>query len=588
MLCAAVLLGACGGSRVPQQVASQGPATHVPQGRTPLFQYLYLEANREKLAGNYAEAYDLLRHCQVLQPDAPELLSDLGLFELMLHNDSVGVGLLKKASATDAQNPYYKETLASYYLERHDVAQALPALEDLAAMQPQRVELQMQLVQLYNSTNRFEDAIRALDRIETLEGKSAHTAYQKFALYKQLNNEQKAFAELEALCREYPHEMSYRLAVGNQLLLAGRHEEALRVFDEVRQKEPGHKSLPLSMLEYYRQVGRDSLFASMRDSLMYAPGTDTDVRAQLVRDYVDEQVQADSAGKARLEQAFGRLLAHFPEDINLLQLRAAYLATYEPDNEPLFVDAMERVIRVEPDNVQAISYLIQHYGTHKDFVRLEDLCRRAVIAHPEELVFHYYLGVACWQMEKRDDALKAFQDGVLQKDDDSRPAMVADLFSQMGDVLYEMGRKQQAYAAYDSCLAYQADNVGCLNNYAYYLSLENENLDKAEEMSYRTIRLEPNNKTYLDTYAWILFQKERYAEAQAYMNRVVPPASTDSALLADDDLSAVVLEHAGDVAACNGQLEQAMRFWQLAQRMGGTGLTTALPRKIKQKKYLRK
>ena len=67
MLCAAVLLGACGGSRVPQQVASQGPATHVPQGRTPLFQYLYLEANREKLAGNYAEAYDLLRHCQVLR-----------------------------------------------------------------------------------------------------------------------------------------------------------------------------------------------------------------------------------------------------------------------------------------------------------------------------------------------------------------------------------------------------------------------------------------------------------------------------------------------------------------------------------------
>ena len=131
------------------------------------------------------------------------------------------------------------------------------------------------------------------------------------------------------------------------------------------------------------------------------------------------------------------------------------------------------------------------------------------------------------------------------------------------------------------------DNVSCLNNYAYYLSLQERELDKAEEMSYRSIRLQPDNKTFLDTYAWILFMKERYSEAQHYMDRVCPPDSTDSVLLADDALSGVVFEHAGDIAACNGLIDQAVRFWTLAQQTGGNGLTAVLPKKIKLKKYIK-
>ena len=599
-------MGSCGTSRVTTSSqlstlhSAQRDASHLKNSqlstfnsqlstfnRPPLFRYFYQEANREKLGGRYAEAYDLYRYCLTIAPDAPELLYDLGLFELMLHNDSVGVSMLTRASALDSANAYFKETLASYFLDHHDTQRALPVLEELSEMQPKRVELLAQLVRLYNLNQRYEDAIRVLNRIEVLEGKSAQVSYQKFALYKSLKQEKKAFAELESLCQEFPHEMGYRLAIGNQLLLADRPAEALRVFEEVRRQEPNHKSLPLSMLEYYRRTGADSLFVTMRDSLLYASGTDSEIRSELMRDYVSEQVREDSVGRKRLEQSFDSLLTSFPEDLGLLQLRAAYLATYEPNNESRFIDVMERVIRVEPDNVQAISYLIQYYGTHKDFDRLEDLCRRAVIVNPEELVFHYYLGVACWQAGKLEDALKAFRDGVLQKTDESRPEMVADLFSQMGDVLHELGRKQESYNAYDSCLVYQDDNVGCLNNYAYYLSLENQNLDKAEEMSYRTIRLEPKNKTYLDTYAWILFQKERYNEAQAYMDLVVPPSQTDSALLADTEIAGVVLEHAGDVAACNGNIEQALRFWLLAQKMGGDGLTALLPQKIKLKKYIK-
>lgn len=548
--------------------------------------YLFQEATKLKMQERHSQAYDLLRHCYDICPNAPEVLYELALYHLYFRQDSIALGYLRRAAELDPQNTFYKEAVATYYLNRNDAETALPYLEAIFELKPTRSDVLAQLTRIYSAIGREADAIRALDRIEVLEGKLASVSYQKFALYKQMGQIDKGFAELESLCREYPHDMSYRLAIADQLLAADRDAEALRIYDEVRTAEPENVSLHLSMLQYYRHAGEDSLFAAVRDSLLFAPRSESEVRVALMRDFIASEVRDDSLGRQHIVERFDSLDAHFGRDIDLLQLRAAYLATYDKQNDSDFVDVMDKVVELEPGNTQAVFYLIQYYGQHQQFQHLEDICRRAVITHPEELVCHFYLGVALYQQDKKTEAMKAFEDGIVQKTDESRPTMVADLYSILGDIYYEMGRERDAFAAYDSCLVYQDDNVGCLNNYAYYLSLLDRDLDKAEEMSYRTIRLEPENKTYLDTYAWILFMKGRYAEAEHYIGRVCPPDSTDDVLLAMDGVSGVVLEHAGDIAAMNGNTERALRFWLLAQKAGGSGLTATLPRKIKLRKYI--
>ena len=593
----AVALTACHSSKTARQAAPAAPApvpvvqsrlTSLSASDRARLDYIYQEATRQKLVENHSGAFDLLCHAYDICPDAPEVLYDLALYRLALRQDSLAERLFVRAAALDPQNTYYKEALASFYLQRRRTEEALPQLETLATLQPKRTDVLSQLVTIYSNLDRPADAIRTLDRIELLDGKMASVSYRKFALYKSMEKEQEAFAELESLCEEYPHEMSYRLAIGDQLLTAGRIDEAEKVYDEVRRTEPDNLGLKLSMLELYRQTEQDSLFRATRDSLLYAPKTESDTRAALLRDLISSEMKDDSIGRQRVEQAFARLDEAFPQDLALLQLRAAYLATYDKSNDSAFVAVMDRVNELEPANTQALFYLIQYYAEHQDFEHLENICRRAVLTHPEELLCHYFLGVALYQQDKKREALAAFRAGIVQKNEDSRPAMVADLYSVMGDILHEMGSEREAYAAYDSCLVYQDDNVQCLNNYAYYLSLQETDLDRAEEMSYRTIRLQPNNKTYLDTYAWILFMKQRYSEAQIYIDRVCPPDSADAELLADPEISGVVFEHAGDIAACNGNLDQALRFWQLAQQAGGNGLTALLPRKIKLKKYIAK
>ena len=559
----------------------------LPASDRARLKYIYQEATRQKLIENHSAALDLLCHAYEICPDAPEVLYDLALYRLALRQDSLAEKLLVRAAVLDPYNTYYKEALASFYLQRRRTEDALQQLETLAALRPKRTDVLSQLVNIYTSLDRPADAIRTLDRIEVLEGKMANASYRKFQLYKSMEKEEEAFAELESLCKEYPHEMSYRLAIGDQLLQAGRIDEAEKVYDEVRRIEPDHLGLKLSMLELYRQTEQDSLFTATRDSLLFTPKTDSETRSALMRDIIATEQKADSLGPQRVQETFRRLDEAFPHDLGLLQLRAAYLATYDKSNDSAFVAVMDRVNELEPQNTQALFYLVQYYAEHQDFVRLENICRRAVLTHPEELLCHYFLGVALYQQEKKREALAAFRAGILQKNEDSRPTMVADLYSIMGDILHEMGSEREAYEAYDSCLVYQSDNVQCLNNYAYYLSLQEKDLDRAEEMSYRTIRQEPDNKTYLDTYAWILFMKQRYSEAQIYIDRVCPPDSTDEVLLLDPTISGVVFEHAGDIAACNDNPDQALRFWILAQKAGGTGLTALLPRKIKLKKYIK-
>lgn len=132
-------------------------------------------------------------------------------------------------------------------------------------------------------------------------------------------------------------------------------------------------------------------------------------------------------------------------------------------------------------------------------------------------------------------------------------------------------------AAYDSCLQWKDDNVMALNNYAYYLSEQGKDLHKAESMSYKTIKAEPNNGTYLDTYAWILFMQERYADAKTYI---------DAALKNRDSTenNSAVLEHAGDIYAMNGITDEAVEYWKKAKTDDYPSPT--LDWKIKNKQYI--
>lgn len=550
------------------------------------FDYFYLEAEKSRLAGDYASALELYQHCLDINPKAAEAVYNLGLMKLFLRQDSleIGIDMLKEACTIDSCNPWYLETLASIYLNARKTSDAVPYLEKLTKLQTKRTDVLSQLASIYRNDGHTDKAIDVLNRIEIQEGKSVQLSMEKFTLYMSKEEEDSAFMELQSLCDEYPHDLNYRVIMANQYQQAGHTEEAMEIYNDVRQKDAHNLNLMLAMMNYYRTTKDNDRFVHLRDSLLYDEANTNELRVALMRDYIDETIQ-DSTKVDGLLQTFDSLLARPQKDAQLLMLKAAYL-TYAKASDDKVADLMKQVLEVEPGNQMALSQLLQYYAPKNDFAAIEDICRKGVNYHPDELAYAYYLGLSLYQQDKRKEASEAFLQGLRTKTEEARPSLVSDMYSILGDLYYQEDRPLEAFAAYDSALVYKDDNISCLNNYAYYLSLRNEQLDKAEEMSYRTIKAEPDNITYLDTYAWILFMKKDFTNARIYMDRVVNPFFTDDELLEVEDLQGNLLEHAGDIYVECGSVDVALRYWNLALKKNDGTCTPQIKKKIKKKKYI--
>ncbi len=549
------------------------------------FDYFYLEAEKCRLQEDYSSAMDLYRHCLDINPQAPEALYNMGLLYLYLRSDSIGTAYIREACERDANNPYYLESLAALYLNKRDAELAIPVLEKMASLQSRRSDILSQLVSLYSTVGDTDKAIGALNRIELLEGPSPQVSIEKFQLYKEKEQLDSAFMQLQALCDDAPHDMNLRIVVGSQYMQAGDTLQALKIYDEVRLQEPTNTNLQLAMMDYYRDCGKDDRYNKMRDSLLYHPDSPSQLRVLLLKSYIAD-VQRDSTYAPQLCAAFDTLLARPQQDTEILIMKAAYQVFSKQPREAI-CQTMRQVLEVDPGNETALRELLQFYAEQNDDKGVEDISRRGLNYHPEEIAYAYYLGMALAEQKKLTDAAEVLQQGLRVRTEDIHPHLVSNVFGVLGDIYYQMGNEQEAFAAYDSALVYKDDNIMCLNNYAYYLSLKGELLDRAEEMSYRTIRQEPENITYLDTYAWILFMKGDYAHARSYMDKVVNPERSDEELLADSTLMGNLIEHAGDIYAHCNEPEIALRLWKLAQQKGDNSCTPQLRKKIKRKKYIR-
>ena len=535
----------------------------------------FLEAIVQRQKGNNDAVFDLLQHCIKLKPDAAEAYYFLAQYYLQLKNDSLAGQNYLKAAELEPNNTVFLETVAQWYINQQDFDNAITALERLYNEDKSRDDLLEMLCELYQQTENYPKAIETLNRIEAAEGKSEHLSYSKSEIYTKQGMKQAAIAEMEALARQYPNDLNYKGMYADKLLQNDEEQQALRLYNEILAEEPDNTRALVSLRSYYRVQGETEIADSLTERILLNPSATTEQRVYLMRQMVGESERAGGDSTQVLEM-FHKLLQQPQKDADIAALCAAYMSLKEMPRDTIAA-ILHTVLRIAPDNAGARLQLVSYAWDAKDLDEVVSLCQDARQYNPEEMAFYYYQGMAFYQKDQRDKALEAFQNGISVITQESNPAIVSDFYAVMGDLFYQKGLPQQAFEAYDSCLQWKDDNIMCMNNYAYYLSELGQQLDKAEQMSYKTIKAAPKNATYLDTYAWILFMKERYAEAKIYI---------DQALQNDSDSSAVIIEHAGDIYAKGGNVERAVALWQQAQEIDPDN--KILNRKIKRRKYIKK
>ncbi|MDY3846716.1 MAG: tetratricopeptide repeat protein [Prevotella sp.] len=542
---------------------------------TGRYERFFLDAIIEKQKGNNTTAFELLRHCLDINPNAAETHYYLALYYLKLKDNDKALEEFQKASELEPDNDNFLETLANMYLQLEDVKNATATFERLIKTEPEREDVLGMLVELYCADPaQYNKAVTTLNRIEELDGMSERISYTKASIYNKMNNKKAAVAELKKLADQYPNDLNYRVAYADQLLANGQDKKALELYKSVIKEEPDNSRVLLSMRMYFKAMNNTTAADTATINFLTKSNASTEEKIYLLRQEIIDNENKDG-DSTKIIPLFERTMQAKNSDPGIGLLYASYMELKNMPKDGIN-KVLEKVLEKAPDNASARLQLIADAWAKKDFDKVIMLCKPARQYNPDEMAFYYYQGVAEFQQDKTDDALNTFQNGISVINEQSNPDIVADFYAIMGDLYHQKGMKNDAYAAYDSCLQWKPDNLGCLNNYAYYLSEEGQQLDKAEEMSYKTVKAEPKNPTYLDTYAWILFKQDRYAEAKIYMEQT---------LQNDSDSSAVILEHAGDIFYKCGETEKAVEMWEDALMKNPDN--PILARKVRQRKYIK-
>ena len=539
------------------------------------YDYFFLEAMTEREKGNASAAFELLRHCLEINPEASEAYYYLAHYYLGMKQNGKALEAFRKASELEPDNVSYLETLAQMYLQSQDLKAATETFEKLSKAEPEREDVLGMLVQLYSEDEKqYSKAIDILNRLEEIDGMNERISYAKADLYWKMDNGKAALAEMKKLADQYPYDLNYRNAYADMLLANDQDKKAFDIYRGILKEEPGNSKVLMSLRTYFLAKGNTAAADSTTIKILTESNANTDEKIYILRQEVMES-ENNGGDSIKVLSLFERTISAKDSDPGIGLLMASYMQLKNMPKEDIN-RVLEGVLNKAPDNASARLQLIADAWEKKDLARVVNLCAAARQYNPDEMAFYYYQGVALAQQDKNAEAIEAFRNGIGVIKEDSSPDIVSDLYAILGDLLHQDGYKQEAFAAYDSCLQWKPENYSCLNNYAYFLCEDGGDLEKAEKMSYKAIKAEAKNATFLDTYAWILFKQERFAEAKIYIEQT---------LQCDSDSSAVIIEHAGDIYAKCDNIDKAVELWKEALRKSPDN--EILARKVRQRKYIR-
>ena len=409
------------------------------------------------------------------------------------------------------------------------------------------------LTSLYKQTGEFDKAIGALNQLEVFTGINEYLSIEKFQLFALLNKEKKAIEEIHKLTQKYPKESRYQVLLGDIYLDQNQLKKAYAIYQKILRDDPGNPFVYVSLSNYYKLNKQEDKALEAIVSALKNPELPSDTKMDILGQYVDQLIAADQK-IAETESLFKILIDMYPLDEMAHAYYALFLQNQKRTDEAM--EELESVININPKNEAAWKNSLQILTQKEDTLGVLTLTERAIRMLPEVPEFYFYRSIALYQQEKYREALDInFQ--AIENLASAPPAVLSTFYGQIADIYFKLEDKQSAFSNYEKALEANPANVYIMNNYAYYLSEEGLDLRKAERMSAKSVELEPNNSTYLDTYAWIFYKQGNYNLARIYIDKAVSN-------MKQDEVSEVILEHCGDIYFALKNTDKALEMWQKA------------------------
>lgn len=477
---------------------------------------MLIDAKMLQETGNDEEAAQRYGDILSRDPNCTAALYEMSRIAAMKGMADSAIALAKRAADGDKENVWYALNLATLYRLTNHPSENIKTWERIVERNPTVLDYYYELSNAYTLSGDYKNAIATLNRVEKMVGVTEQVSMQKARLWTAMGREDKATQEIEALAKAMPQVSRYNGILAESYMKAGKYAKAKERYDLILAADPDDEYIHISLAEYYKATKQPRQAYEELKKWLAQGNLSTSSKLQvLTKFYTNEEFYGIHSQYAfdLMETAMrgcddSTTFAAFYGDILMRQRKydeAAHQFELSLSRDSSKYDIWEAL-------------MVSELYSYSDTARLASHARRASKLFPLHLLPYYIQAIVEHDNQRYERALEltkkcesmGFDKGYLEAE---TYGLMAECYNRLDDA--------RCYEYYEKMLKLEPNSLQAMNSYAYRLALDKKDLDKAEQMSRKTIEAEPDNHYYLDTYAWILHQMGRNREALKYMEKAI-------------------------------------------------------------------
>lgn len=511
---------------------------------------LFSKAIAQKELGKTTNALDLLNESLAINPKDPAVLYEKSRILFAVGRKDEAYNVAKDAVTLEPENKWYKVLYANIAKSNEKYKEYIAIYEELVEEYPNDFTFLNELAFGYNYTAEYDKSIGVYDKIEEITGINEPLTNQKVQLYDKIGDKEAAVEEYERLIELSPGEPRSYALLAEYCSRNNMNDKAIEAYKKIVELNPDDPYVHISLADFYKKNGEiQKSFEELKIGLAN-PDLALDTKINLLVAYYTGELNEEQKTQAlELSQILKKT---HPDEVLAETFYASML--YENGEYDEARDILKRILKENSKNYAIWEQMLFCDLYLEDYNMLLSDSENAIDYFPNYPLPYLFAGISSFQIKdfvKAKAYLESGKDYVINNN-----ALLEQFYNSLGDTYNELGEYDASYAAYDKVLAMNPNNALVLNNYAYYLSLRSEQLEKAEKMARASVDLDPYNQNNLDTYAWVLYKLNKFEDALEWIKKAYDNGGEDSG---------VVLEHYGDILYQLNKKDEALDYWKLAK-----------------------
>lgn len=564
---AALLAAACGSSKKVASVPGPLQQEILEQRADSLF----FAAQRSKMLGDYKTAITQYSDYIRLNKKNATVFYELSRLFTEVRNPNYALGFARRAASMDTSNKWFQMALADAFTMNEMFDSSAWVYDKLIRLSPQDDDLLFNKGMSLSKGKHYAEALTVFDTLERRVGVVEEISYHKQRIFMRLNMPNEAAAEVRKLIEQDPAEIRYRGMLAEIYEAVDRMSEAKAVYDTILQMDPYHPRALIAIANMEKKNGNEPKYRAYLVKAFSNPEYSIDEKISFVYPYL-QMLETDTTKRDEGLLLTGLIVESHPNDAKAYALRADMFSQGDMPDSALV--NYRKALNLDSSRFSVWYQMMWLYSRTEQQDSLLRVSEHVIDLFPKEFMGYYFNGLANYFKQRHEAAITSLNTA-LSIGGEKR--FMADVYALLGDTYHATGLHNRSDSSYDMVLSLRPKDHIVMNNYSYYLSMRGEKLDKAEQLSRRSLELQPESPTYMDTYAWILFRLGKYREAKEWLEKALQHPEAQQ----DPD----VLEHYGDILFNLNEKDKAVEYWQLAKAKGAN--STGLARKIAEKRYIK-